>query len=254
MLALDQDNAIIHDAADNDTAARDWLEAMAKAMNRLLNAVGVPFCKGGVMAGNAQWRLSDAEWRARIGNWLSKSSPDDILNADIFFDFRPVHGDMELAGRLREDAIAGASKSPLFLRMMAHQAGEIEGHVGWFGRLRTDEDGRIDLKKGGIMPIFAAARVASLARRIEVRSTPERLAALRDQEGIAESSTDNLIEAHKLLMGFILGQQIRDIDRGIPAGNRVAPKELSETEHDQLRWALQHVRLVEDLLGGPTAG
>lgn len=254
MLALDQDNAIIHDAPENDIAARDWLEAMAKAMNRLLNAVGVPFCKGGVMAANAQWRLSDAEWRARIGNWLSKSSPDDILNADIFFDFRPVHGDLELAERLRKDAIAGASNSPLFLRMMAHQAGEIEGHVGWFGRLRTDEDGRIDLKKGGIMPIFAAARVASLARRIEVRSTPERLAALRGQEGIAESSTDNLIEAHKLLMGFILGQQIRDIDRGIPAGNRVAPKELSETQQDQLRWALQHVRLVEDLLGGPTAG
>jgi DNA polymerase-3 subunit epsilon/CBS domain-containing protein len=247
MLALDQDNAIIHDAPESDASARDWLEAMAKAMNRLLNAVGVPLCKGGVMAGNSQWRLSDTEWRARIGNWLRKSSPDDILNADIFFDFRPVHGDLELAERLRIDAIRGASDTPVFLRM-------IEGHVGWFGRLRTDEDGRIDLKKGGIMPIFAAARVASLARRIEVRSTPERLAALRGREGIAESSIDNLIEAHKLLMGFILGQQIRDIDRGIPAGNRVVPKELSETEQDHLRWALQHVKLVEDLLGGPTAG
>jgi len=254
MLALDQDNAIIHDAPEEDREARDWLEAMAKSMNRLLNAVGVPLCKGGVMAGNAPWRLSNAEWRARVGNWLGKSSPDDILNADIFFDFRPVHGDLELAERLREDAIRGASDTPVFLRMMAHQAGDIEGHVGWFGRLRTDEDGRIDLKKGGIMPIFAAARVAALARRIAVRSTPERLAALRGQEGIAGSSIDGLIEAHKLLMGFILGQQIRDIDRGISAGNRVASKELNETEQDQLRWALQHVKLVEDLLGGPTAG
>jgi DNA polymerase-3 subunit epsilon/CBS domain-containing protein len=138
--------------------------------------------------------------------------------------------------------------------MMAHQAGEIETHVGWFGRLKPDEDGRIDLKKGGIMPIFSAARVAALARRIAVRSTPERLAALRGQEGIAGSSIDGLIEAHKLLMGFILGQQIRDIDRGIPASNRVSPRDLSETEQDQLRWALQHVKLVEDLLGGPTVG
>ncbi|MBL8906284.1 MAG: CBS domain-containing protein [Rhizobiales bacterium] len=254
MLALDQDNAIIHDAPEEDREARDWLEAMAKSMNHLLNAVGVPLCKGGVMAGNSAWRLSDAEWRARIGNWLSKSSPVDILNADIFFDFRPVHGDSELAEKLRQDAITAASGTPVFLRMMAHQAGDIESHVGWFGRLRTDEDGRIDLKKGGIMPIFAAARVAALARRIAVRSTPERLAALRGQEGIAGSSIDGLTEAHKLLMGFILGQQIRDIDRGISAGNRVAPKELSETEQDQLRWALQHVKLVADLLGGPTAG
>jgi CBS domain-containing protein len=254
MLALDQDNAIIHDAPEQDRGARDWLDVMAKSMNRLLNAVGVPLCKGGVMAGNAQWRLSDAEWREKIGNWLSKSSPDDILNADIFFDFSPVHGDLELAERLREDAIVGASNSPVFLRMMAHQAGEIEGHVGWFGRLRTDEDGRIDLKKGGIMPIFAAARVAALARRIAVRSTPERLTALREQEGIAGSSIDSLVEAHKLLMGFILGQQLRDIDRGMPASNRVAPRELSETAQDQLRWALQHVKLVEDLLGGPTVG
>ena len=254
LLALDQDNAIIHDAPEQDQEARNWLEVVAKTINRLLNAVGVPLCKGGVMAGNAPWRLSDKEWRGKIGNWLSKSSPDDILNADIFFDLWPVFGDLELAERLREDAIAGASDSPLFLRMMAHQAGEIETHVGWFGRLKTDEDGRIDLKKGGIMPIFAAARVAALARRIAVRSTPDRLSALRGQEGIAGSSIDGLIEAHKLLMGFILSQQIRDIDRGIPASNRIAPKDLNETEQDQLRWALQHVKLAEDLLSVPSTG
>jgi len=254
LLALDQDNALIHDAAEEDHEARDWLEAMAQTMNRLLNVAGIPLCKGGVMAGNAQWRLSDREWRKKIGAWLQHSSPDDVLNADIFFDFKPVHGDRLLADGLRTAAIDAASNAPGFLRMMAHQAGDIEDHVGWFGRWKADEDGRIDLKKGGIMPIFSAARVAALTRRIAVRSTPERLAALRDQEGIPPSSIDGLLEAHKLLMGFILGQQIRDIDNGIPASNRVAPRDLSETEQDQLRWALQHVKLVDDLLGGPTAG
>jgi CBS domain-containing protein len=254
MLALDQDNAIVHDAAEQDQEARDWLEAMAQTMNRLLNVTGIPLCKGGVMAGNAQWRLSDREWRKKIGTWLQHSSPADVLNADIFFDFKPVHGDRSLAEELKAAAIDGASKAPGFLRMMAHQAGDIEDHIGWFGRLKADEDGRIDLKKGGIMPIFSAARVAALARRIAARSTPERLAALRDQEGIPPSSIEALLEAHKLLMGFILGQQIRDIDSGLPPSNRVAPKELSDAELEQLHWALRHVKLVADLLGGPTAG
>ena len=62
-------------------------------MSDILDAAGVPFCKGGVMAKNREWRKSVADWRATIDGWVRRQRPADLLNVDIFFDAVPVHGD-----------------------------------------------------------------------------------------------------------------------------------------------------------------
>ena len=80
--------------------------------------------------------------------------------------------------------------------------------MGWFGRLQLDK-GRVDLKMGGIMPIFSATRVLALRHRIPVRSTPERLEAAREFTCLTRAQTiGNLIDAHRVLLGAILEQQL----------------------------------------------
>src|SRR3546814_12378697 len=59
----------------------------------------------------------------------------------------------------------------------------------WRGRPRL-EDGRVDLKKGGLLPVFSAARVAALLHGITARSTPARLEALRAQERSEEHTSE----------------------------------------------------------------
>ena len=56
------------------------------------------------MAGNAAFRGSLDTWRARVAQWINRARPEDLLNVDIFFDFRLVHGDGELAAGLWREA------------------------------------------------------------------------------------------------------------------------------------------------------
>jgi signal-transduction protein with cAMP-binding, CBS, and nucleotidyltransferase domain len=174
------------------------------------------------MARNAEWHLSHAGWRDRIGTWLTNSKPQDLLNSDIFFDAVVVLGDRAMGAALHRDALAAAGKARNFLRLMAMNAADINVPLGWFGRFRLS-DGRMDLKRGGILPIFSAARVLALTHGLEARSTPERLEGARGKNDVPEVIIDNLIEAHRILLGAILHQQLVDIELGIALSNRVAP-------------------------------
>jgi CBS domain-containing protein len=109
----------------------------------------------------------------------------------------------------------------------------------------------MDLKRGGIMPIFSGARVQAIQHRIAERSTAARLEALKRRIEAPHRAIGHLLEAHKILLGAILNQQLEDIERGTPPSSRVDPKDVPSTEKDRLKWALEHVKAVKDLLGDP---
>ena len=93
---------------------------------------------------------------------------------------------------------------------------------------------------------------------IEERSTPGRLNAMRailKSEGQAgEVAIDNLIDAHHILLGAILRQQLVDLEDGTKLSNRVAVGTLDAHDRQQLRWALEQIPSVADLLGTPLFG
>ncbi len=250
LLALDQDNAVIFDAAD-EPKAEAWLLKFGQRMNAILDEVGVPLCKGGVMAGNPAWCKSAGPWRKQVAHWLSRAEPQDILNSDIFFDALPVYGDHGLVDDLRRDAIETASRAVPFLRLMDMNAAKARPPINWLGRFSLEEDGRMDLKMHGIMPIFSAARVLALRHALLEHSTAARLAALRGKPEVLEERIDGLLEAHQIILRAILQQQLADIEQGIPPSNRVDPKKLHAPEKAHLMWALKQVPLVRDVLGVP---
>ncbi len=250
LLALDQDNAIVFEASD-PAAAEAWLLKLGQRMNAVLDEIGVPFCKGGVMAGNAAWCRSADQWRRQVSHWLTRSGPQEILNADIFFDAMAVYGEQALAGGLRADAIEAASGSNAFLQLMSLNAAQVQAPVNWLGRFKVDEDGRMDLKRHGIMPIFSAARVLALRHGVPDRATASRLDALRGRPDVPGALIDALLEAHQILLRQILLQQLADIEQGVPLSNRVDPRSLRSSERVRLKWALEQVPAVSNLLGDP---
>ena len=68
---------------------------------------------------------------------------------------------------------------------------------------------------------------------------------------IPEESLDALLEAHQIILRHILLQQLADIEQGIPPSNRVDPRKLHVPEKAHLKWALEQVPLVGNLLGDP---
>ncbi|MEQ8356047.1 MAG: DUF294 nucleotidyltransferase-like domain-containing protein [Kiloniellaceae bacterium] len=253
LLAMDQDNAIVFDRGAPGGAEDRWFEKLGTLVADMLNEAGVIYCPGGIMASRPEWRLDVAGWHQRIETWIGNARPEDLLNSDIFFDARPVHGEAGLADDLYAKALSAAQSSRGFLKNMTLRASDFRSALNWLGRPRL-EGGRIDLKKGGLMPIFSAARVAALSHGITARSTPERLEAVRERGSFEAVTINRLIEAHKILLDAILRQQLRDIQAGIALSNRVAPGEMADHRRQQLNWALGQVEDVRSLLGTTAIG
>ena len=92
-ISTDQDNGLIFVSDDAERDRPAWL-AFAREVNEALDACGYPLCKGNVMASNPECCLTQAEWLARFENWIEHGAPEDLLKASIYFDLRPLAGDV----------------------------------------------------------------------------------------------------------------------------------------------------------------
>ena len=217
LLAPDQDNALIHDGGDAEDA---WFAAFATHVADLLDAAGIDYCSGGVMAKNPEWRHNPPGWQALLAQWLKRARPEDLLNVDIFFDLRAVAGDSALAADLQQAALAAASCSPAFLNLVAAQISTLRAPLGYFGGWQK-RDGRVDLKIGGLMPITAAARLLALRHALLERATPARLERAARDGHLPPGDARLLTHLHAELMDILLRQQIADLRAGRKPSSRV---------------------------------
>lgn len=254
LLAMDQDNAIVFAEGEPESPADRWFTALGRRMTEILDEVGVPLCKGGVMASQPDFRGSLATWRRRIGQWLSRSSPADLLNVDIVFDFAPVYGDVAMAERLWREAWSAARDQTAFLKLLAESAGEPAQGLRLLGGIRTEEDGRIDLKRSGLKDVVATARLLALHQGAAHRATQDRLAALSASESGGSEDFAALADDHAILLEAILRQQLEDIAAGHVPTNRVAPGILGKRQQRELKQALGRLEILSELrrdrLGG----
>jgi DNA polymerase-3 subunit epsilon/CBS domain-containing protein len=247
LLAMDQDNALMFAEGAPDGPEDRWFATFASHANDILHQVGVPYCKGGVMARNPAWRGSMLTWRDRIADWIKRSNPNDLLSVDIFFDLRGVHGDLRLASALRQDAYDVAAGEVGFAKLLAEAAGTVEPGLTFFGGFRTD-DGRIDLKKTGLFGIVTGVRVLAIRHHIAEQTTLARIEGLKALGIGGQSDLDALAEAQGVFLDLVLRQQIDDIDTGRPASNAVRVKRLSKRDRDRLYAAFQAVKHLDDLV------
>jgi DNA polymerase-3 subunit epsilon/CBS domain-containing protein len=251
LLAMDQDNALVFGEGAADGPEDAWFKQLSSHIADILHEVGVPYCKGGVMAKNAPWRGSAAVWRARIVNWIARSNPQDLLAVDIFFDMLGVHGEVELSEAIWRAAFEAAAGQAGFAKLLVESAGAVDPGLTFFRTFRTAE-GRIDLKKSGLFGLVSAARALAICHGVVERSTPARLAGVRALGLGGGSDLDALGEAHATFLDLLLRQQLDDLERGIPPSNAVLTKPLSRHDRDRLREALDAVghldALTRDLL------
>jgi CBS domain-containing protein len=251
LLAMDQDNAIVFAEGAPGEAADQWFARLGSIVADILHEVGVPYCTGGVMGRNAPWRGSLATWRARIGDWIVRSKPADLLSVDIFFDLVGVHGDVALANEVWRAGFDAAQGNAAFAKLLAEAAGEVAPSLTMFGGLRT-KNGRVDLKKSGLFGIVTSARVLAICHHLLERATPARLAAVAALGRGGAHDLEALERAQALFLDLILAQQLADMRDGLPPGNKVAVKRLSREQRSALREALAAVRhldaLTRDLL------
>ena len=250
-LAADQDNAIIisDEATDADLA---WFEELARRVSAGLVECGYPTCPGDVMATNPRWRLRLQDWRQEFATWLTQPVPDAILQASIFFDMRPVHGDSGLFPELHHDILARAPQSRLFLAHLAKAATLNEPPLGFFRGFVLAKEGEhadtLDIKRGGIGAVVELARVHALALGSPAVNTVARLQAAIAGGIMSEEKGADLTDALEFISYVRLRHQAAQVREGRPVDNHVNPDQLSSFDKRHLREAFAIVRSAQSAM------
>ena len=252
-LATDQDNGLlfadIEGRAADDT--RRHFLPFAQAVNQGLDACGFPLCKGDIMAGNPRWCLSLGEWQEAFARWTDNTDPQALLNASIFFDFRPLYGSDELAEALRERLVALTTRNRRFLRQLAQQALETRPPLGLLRDFVVEDvaghEHTIDLKKSGTRVFVDAARVIALATGTAHSSTAQRLRAGGARLNMAEDEVSSAVEAFFFVHMLRLKNQLSTAGRA-GAANRIDPDVLNEVDRRILKESFRQARKLQSRL------
>jgi CBS domain-containing protein len=261
-VVTDQDNAILFHCRPEELKAvrRDLLE-FARAANDGLAELGFPLCPGNIMASNPEHCLEATEWRERFAAWMCEPTPEALLGANIFFDFRPLAGNAGLAENLRAWLAELAAGNRLFLRMLVHNALQAEPPLGVIRKFRTDDGehpGTIDLKTHGTRIFVDAARAFALALGIGETNTSQRLRLAGRRLGVEERQTDSAVEAYHYLQMLRVRTQRGEQDeesrasaqavRPAASANRVNPYALNELDQRMLKESFRQARALQQQL------
>jgi CBS domain-containing protein len=202
-----------------------------------------------MMASNPRWRKPYAVWRNYFDKWIAAPEPQEVLHATIFFDFRPVFGDIRLGDDLRRHLTREAPHKGIFLMHLAKECLTGRPPLTFFRNFIVEKDGehknRLDLKTRGLVPFVNFARLLSLKHGVQETNTLGRLSALAEGDCIPRELYNDTRDAYEFQMQLRLVHQLRMIESKRQPDNYIDPTELSDLEKQTLREAFAVVGRIQ---------
>ncbi len=252
-LASDQDHAIVFEDVPeaDEPAVHAYFLKVGRFVSEGLALAGYPLCLGEIMARNPRWCRPLRTWKAYFAEWLRTAEPKDILELKIFFDFRPVHGDAELARELRRHIDGVLAQEPPFLLHYAQYTLQYKPPLTFFGHIALEEgkEGQKTFSiKDAMMPVVNFARLYAFRNGVADVNTVDRLHALRELGVLREGLHDEAVKVYDLLMQLRLAHQVRALDRGEAPDNDIDPKGLTHIEGSLLKQAFAQIGNIQKKL------
>jgi CBS domain-containing protein len=251
-LITDQDHALAFDEGDHPDpipqddlgSVDDYFRALATSVGDGLEAAGVPRCRGGVMAENDLWRMSDRSWAKRFPEAIRDPGLGGRVFTSIALDYRRIAGSLEIEPTL-DAAIRGLPESPQAVRRIASGALTMRPPTGFFGDLVLHGTGRdantFDVKHGGIVPVTNLARAYAVCRGLVLEGTIERLRGAASRGFLDRDHADALEDAFRLLWRIRLRHQAEAVEEGIAVDDHVDPRSLTPVTRRALKQAFREV-------------
>ncbi|PLX80299.1 MAG: signal transduction protein [Desulfuromonas sp.] len=250
-LTTDQDNAIIY-GDDLSQTQIERIEAFSRVLIDNLIEIGVPPCPGGIMAMNAPWRRSLAEWEETLQAWLSSPTPENILTGSMFFDLRTIYGDASFEKEIKGVLAAYFAREKAFLVHSAANAVRFRTPVGLFGRIKVERSeehrGQLDIKKAGIFTITEGIKALALESGIMHGGTRERLQSLVAAKVVNQSFADDLEASYNFLVFLRLRCQVEAIRTGRTPDNYITLARLNHMEKGRLKLAFEEVDEFQEFM------
>jgi CBS domain-containing protein len=247
----DQDNALlISDEMKPEHA--DYFEKLAQRVSDGLNACGYIYCPGEAMASNPKWRQTLQIWRKYFNTWINKPEPMALMLSSIFFDLRPVYGEVELFNELRTDILNKTRGNGIFTAFMAANALQHRPPLGFFRTFVLIHGGKhddtFDIKHRGIVPITDIARVFALDQGLTAVNTTERLEAAAETTVLSREMGENLVDALEFIASMRIYHQAEQIRKELKPDNYMSPEELSDLERRHLKDAFRVIQEMQDAM------
>jgi CBS domain-containing protein len=253
-LSSDQDNALAYadPEADEAEAVDAYFERLGSDVNDGLARCGIGVDNNGVLAGKRLWRMSKAAWLRTFGECLTEPDESHLIRASVAFDFRPAAGGLLLVSELTE-YIRDARRHPPFMRLLARTANGYPVALGFRGQLATGREGdppdRLDIKRGGIIPLVNLVRFHALAHGVTISPTLDRIEAVANMGGLEREVADGLSEAWSVITRLRFEHHAAQIAEGNPPDNLIDPDALPPISRADLKEALHVIRRAQKRLG-----
>jgi CBS domain-containing protein len=253
-LSSDQDNALAYETppAGEEDAVDAYFARLGGEVNAGLARCGFGVDNNDVLAGNRLWRMSKADWITTFDDCLRAPSESRLIRASVAFDFRPCAGALAVTAALTE-RIRTAREHPDFMRLIARTATGYQVALGRRGDLaverRGPDAGRLDLKRGAIVPLVNLVRFHALANGVTISPTLDRIEAVASAGGIERGVADALSEAFDAITRLRFEHHAELIADGRAPDNLIDPAALAPIARVELREALHTVRREQRRLG-----
>lgn len=260
-LLTDQDNGIIYGQSDKEEAGavQAYFLELGDRVCTGLNDAGYSFCAGQVMANNPRWCRSLMDWKAGFRAWVEIPEPQEVINLSIFFDFRPVYGETDLALDLRQFIHNQLNAEAGFFYHLAQNALQFKPPIRLVGNIylgggASEHAGEINLKDA-MMPIVSFARLYALRHQLNQTHTVERIKTLCERNILLPASRDEIIAAYEVLMQLRLQNQVSAIQAGQLPQNIIHPAKLGTIQQELLKQAFTQISAIQkkisyEFLGG----
>ncbi len=247
----DLDSAIVWFSSgdhQDDGGVQSQLLEIAREVVAGLRACGLRMDENGVNADAAPFVRSVASWQQLARSWIVDPDQEKaLILSSVIVDSRPVWG--VHTGTAVSDTFRLATSSPRLLRLLARFALSHRPPTGLFRGLVVEHTGphrgRLDLKRGGILPILDLARWGAISAGVTSASTTERLRIAGDAGTLAARDAHTLRDAFELINNLRLDHQVAQLRAGQEPDDHVDPTELSDLMRAQLRQAFRAVASIQ---------
>lgn len=246
-LRTDQDNALVF--ADNaPPEAEAYFATLAQRIVEQLVECGFPRCPGDIMATNPEWRQPLSVWQSYFRRWIRMPEEEALLRVAIFFDYRQVHGDLNVEQSLRP-IIEQGRKERIFLGRLARTALRQPAPINFFRQFVVERDSTardlIDLKMRGTALIVDLARLFALEAGLGETNTVARLRLAAGRSSLSVSGAEELIAGFDAISLLRLRHQYQQLQHGEQISNQVPVSRLSKLEQRDLKEALRAVARIQ---------
>lgn len=248
----DVDTALVWSTAETSVSREDMWAYAAEVLAQVEKS-GLDLCDHDANASFPLFNHSVAEWRGVAAQWQRDTQEAaHLIVASAMLDARVVTHPR--VGSRALGAIERNARHRRVVRALTGLALQDRPPVGFAHNAVVERLGRrrkrLDLKRQGLRPIVALARVLSLgADDTGERTTRERLRAAADRGAISRSECDTLSEAYSMFHELLTESSIEAIRAGRPAASKIDPGELDPLRRRNLREAFRALDDIQESLG-----